>query len=49
MLMAQPGTMLRIKAQHEYYRVREGVLFYSPGLAADIERMEAGRTGNIRL
>jgi hypothetical protein len=49
MLMAQPGTMLRIKAQREYYRVREGVLFYSPGLAAAIERMEAGHAGAVSL
>jgi hypothetical protein len=49
MLMAQPGTLLRVKAQREYYRVREGVLFYSPCLAAGIERMEAGHTGDISL
>jgi hypothetical protein len=49
MLLAQAGTTRARKIRHEYYRVRDGVLFHDSMLQGRIERMEAANGQVIRL
>jgi hypothetical protein len=49
MLLAQAGTTRARKIRHEYYRVRDGVLFHDSMLQGRIERMEAANGQVTRL
>ena len=49
MLLAPAGTTRARKIRHEYYRVRDGVLFHDSTLQGRIERMEAANGQITRL
>ena len=49
MLLVPAGTTRARKIRHEYYRVRDGVLFHDSMLQGRIERMEAANGQVTRL